>query len=75
MPDWAGRCSGAARSGCCPKALKGEKRSGTILFGTLFACIEGSYRKVREKATVIGRVGYEGWPQVLVEVTDGKMGE
>ena len=45
-----------------------------ILFGTLFACIEGSYRKVREKATVIGRVGYEGWPQVLVEVTDGKMG-
>jgi hypothetical protein len=26
------------------------------------------------KAPVIGRVGNEGWPQVLVEVTDGKRG-
>ncbi len=45
-----------------------------ILFGTKFALIEGSYRKVREKATVIGSVGYAGWRQVLVKVTDGKRG-
>ena len=45
-----------------------------ILFGTQFALIEGSYRKVREKATVIGSVGYAGWQQFLVKVTDGKRG-
>jgi len=45
-----------------------------ILFGTQFALIEGSYRKVQEKATVLGSVGYAGWPQVLVKVTDGKRG-
>ena len=53
---------------------KGKKGTDSILFGTLFACIEGSYRKVREKATVIGSVGYAGWPQALVKVTDGKRG-
>jgi hypothetical protein len=36
--------------------------------------IVGSYRMGREKATVIGSVGYAGWQQGLVKVIDGKGG-
>ena len=55
-------------------ARQGKNRSVPILFGTQFAWLERSYRKVREKATVIESVGYAGWPLVSVEVTDGKRG-
>ena len=46
--------------------------TASILFGIQFAWFERSYRKVREKATVIGRVGCAWQQQVLVKVTDGK---
>ena len=56
--------------------VKCENNRGAvpILFGTQFAWFDGSYRKVREKAIVIGIVGYAGWQQVRIKVTDGKRG-
>jgi hypothetical protein len=45
-----------------------------ILIGTQFAWVDGSYRKVREKATVLENVAYLGWARVMVKVAKGKRG-